>query len=145
MLKLPQHTLVTESVAAFTVGFVWDCVCGGSTFLGWGVGVWGSNSGGGVSVIAGWTAGSFVTILVVLGVDFVVSCLGFIIFGYVAVKAYENVTGDDKYIVTTVALAIIFLFSIYFSMKTLRAELIADLPGPDPHIDHPNTEDKINF
>ena len=78
-------------------------------------------------------------------VNFAISCLGFIIFGYVAVKAYENVTGDDKYIVTTVALAIIFLFSIYFSMKTLRAELIADLPGPDPHIDKPDSEDKINF
>lgn len=78
-------------------------------------------------------------------VNFVVSCFGFIIFGYVAVKAYENITGDDKYIITTVALALIFLFSIYFSMKTLRAELIADLPGPDPHANKPDTEEKINF
>lgn len=56
--------------------------------------------------------------------NFVVAVAGFIIFAYNSVIAYGNEIADDKFLLSNVVLGVIFLFSLYFSMKTLRARLL---------------------
>lgn len=56
--------------------------------------------------------------------NFIISIIGFITFAYHAVTAVNNTVADDKYLLTNVLLAIIFLFALYFSMKTLRAKML---------------------
>lgn len=55
--------------------------------------------------------------------NFIISVIGFIVFGYSAVNSFGVVNGD-KFLLTNILLAIIFLFALYFSMKTLRAGLL---------------------
>lgn len=57
-------------------------------------------------------------------VNFVISVIGFVIFLYTGVYNYQHQIGNDKFVLTTLILAAIFIFAVYFSMKTLRAELL---------------------
>lgn len=56
--------------------------------------------------------------------NFVVAIAGFIIFAYNSVVAYGNEIADDKFLLSNVVLGVLFLFALYFSMKTLRARML---------------------
>lgn len=58
--------------------------------------------------------------------NFVIAVAGFIIFAYNAVIAYGAEITDDKFLLSNVVLAVLFLFALYFSMKTLRARLLTN-------------------
>ncbi|HMQ01471.1 MAG TPA: hypothetical protein PKD79_00140 [Candidatus Doudnabacteria bacterium] len=57
--------------------------------------------------------------------NFIIAMVGFIIFAYSAVNAHQANLGNDKFLLTNVLLAVIFLFALYFSMKTLRAQMLS--------------------
>lgn len=57
-------------------------------------------------------------------VNFVISIIGFIAFAYSATTSFQSSTGNDKFILTNIILAIIFIFAVYFSMKTMRSRLL---------------------
>jgi uncharacterized membrane protein len=57
--------------------------------------------------------------------NFLISAIGFVVFAYNAVQAYQNPEATDKFLLTTVLLGLIFLFALYFSMKTLRAHMLS--------------------
>jgi hypothetical protein len=65
-------------------------------------------------------------------INLIISLLGFIIFLYTATHTYQQSGVADKFVLTDIILSAIFLFAIYFSMKTLRAQMIGPNPPPPP-------------
>jgi prepilin signal peptidase PulO-like enzyme (type II secretory pathway) len=61
-------------------------------------------------------------------VNFAFSVIGFVAFAYSSVDTYQNPNSTDKLLITNLLLATIFLFALYFSMKTLRAQMLTDDP-----------------
>lgn len=59
-------------------------------------------------------------------VNFSFSVIGFVAFAYSSVVAYQSTDITDKFLLTNVILAAIFLFALYFSMKTLRAQMLTN-------------------
>lgn len=57
-------------------------------------------------------------------VNFVISIVGFITFAYSATTSFQGKIENDKFILTNIILAAIFIFAIYFSMKTMRSRLL---------------------
>lgn len=62
--------------------------------------------------------------MVSAAVNFIIAIIGLAIFGYTAVDSFQNQISDDKFLLTNVILAVIFLFAVYFSMKTLRSQML---------------------
>lgn len=62
--------------------------------------------------------------LISAAVNFTISIFGFVVFAYTAINHYQSNINNDKFLLTTIILAGIFLFAVYFSMKTLRSELL---------------------
>lgn len=60
-------------------------------------------------------------------INLIIALGGFLIFGYVAVDSFGTTGVDDKFLLTNIILALIFIFALYFSMKTLRAEIVEDV------------------
>lgn len=56
--------------------------------------------------------------------NFAIAVIGFIIFTYHSVIASGRELPSDKFLLTNVLLAMVFLFALYFSMKTLRARML---------------------
>lgn len=67
-------------------------------------------------------------------INLIISLFGFMIFLYTAVNSYQHSGVADKFILTDIILSTIFIFAIYFSMKTLRAQMIG--PNPPPPIEN---------
>ena len=65
-------------------------------------------------------------------INLIISLLGFIIFFYTAVSSYQIGGTADKLILTDIIISTIFIFAVYFSMKTFRAQLIGSNPPPPP-------------
>jgi hypothetical protein len=61
-------------------------------------------------------------------VNFSFSVIGFVTFAYSSVASYQSMESTDKFLLTNVILAAIFLFALYFSMKTLRAQMLTNDP-----------------
>lgn len=50
----------------------------------------------------------------------IIATVGFVIFEVYTVNAYQNGGADSKFFATNLILGFLFLFAVYFSMKTLR-------------------------
>jgi len=53
-------------------------------------------------------------------VNAVIALVGFVIFESYSVWAYGHYSATDKFFIVTLALGFIFLFAVYFSVKTVR-------------------------
>lgn len=64
----------------------------------------------------------------IAGIDALISIIGVYLFAYYAVTEYAN----TELIVTVLrqALAVVFAFALYFSVKTLRARIVRTGEGP---------------
>jgi len=54
------------------------------------------------------------------GLNAIISLAGFLVFESYAVMAYEKYSPTDKFFVANLALSLIFMLAIYFSVKTFR-------------------------
>ncbi len=54
------------------------------------------------------------------GVNAVISLVGFLVFESYAVWSYQKYSATNKFFIANLALGFIFLFAIYFSVKTFR-------------------------
>jgi hypothetical protein len=59
----------------------------------------------------------------VIYADFTISAVSTVVFSYDAVVAYNEYSIKDLLFITDQVLAIIFLFALYYSAKTLRGEI----------------------
>lgn len=66
-------------------------------------------------------------LMISLVINFFISLFGFIIFLYSAASSYQGATRDDKYLLASIVLAAMFLFAVYYSMKTLRSALLEEM------------------
>lgn len=58
------------------------------------------------------------------GLNAALSLAGFLVFESYAVMAYEKYSPTDKFFVANLALSLIFMLAIYFSVKTFRGLLL---------------------
>lgn len=65
-------------------------------------------------------------------INLLISLFGFIVFLYTSVTSYQTIGATDKFILTDIIISTIFIFAVYFSMKTLRAQMIGSNPPPPP-------------
>lgn len=59
------------------------------------------------------------------GINVVISVIAFVVFETYAVNAYSEHGMNDKFFVANMALGLIFLFAIYFGVKTFRGLMLA--------------------
>lgn len=75
----------------------------------------------GISIFSGLTNPRLFWVAVI---DGVISVLGVFIFGYYSVDSYLRYTAQDPFFWANELLAMMFLASLYFSIKTIRGFLV---------------------
>lgn len=59
-------------------------------------------------------------------INIIISIVGFIVFESYAVSMYQQHGTDNKFFITNLVLGFLFLFALYFSVKTWRGLLLDD-------------------
>ena len=59
-------------------------------------------------------------------INTVIAVVGFIVFETYAVIAFRQYSATDKFFLSNLILSFIFMFAVYFSVKTLRGLLLKD-------------------
>ncbi len=54
------------------------------------------------------------------------SCVAFVVFEYFAVVSFEKYGAGSKFFVANLLLGLLFMFAVYFSVKTVRGLLVSD-------------------